>query len=111
MTASWKTFATVDPFAGMTGSEPGRLQNLAGGQWTDVGTYRDDIVDPMNGEAFLQVPDTQDMAPFIEGLESCPKSGRHNPLRNNDRYVHLGSVCARSAALLATPEVEEFFRS
>ncbi|MCO4811750.1 MAG: aldehyde dehydrogenase family protein [Gammaproteobacteria bacterium] len=109
MTASWKTFATVDPFAGMTGSEPGRLQNLAGGHWTDVGTYRDDIVDPMNGDAFLQVPDTQDMARFIEGLESCPKPGLHNPLRNNERYVHLGSVCARSAALLATPEVEEFF--
>jgi len=109
MTASWKAFATVDPFAGMNSSNPGQLQNLAGGQWSDVDTYRDDIVDPMNGEAFLRVPDTQDMAPFIEGLESCPKSGLHNPLRNNDRYVHLGAVCARSAALLATPEVEEFF--
>ena len=109
MTASWKAFATVDPFAGMTGSDPGRLQNLADGQWTDVDTYRDDIVDPMNGEAFLEVPDTQNMAPFVEGLESCPKSGLHNPIRNNDRYVHLGGVCARSAALLATPEVEEFF--
>jgi len=109
MTAPWKAFATVDPFAGMTGSSPGQLQNLAAGQWQDVDTYRDDIVDPMNGEAFLQVPDTEDMAHFVAGLESCPKSGLHNPLRNNDRYVHLGRVCAKSAALLATPEVEEFF--
>jgi len=109
MTISWKAFATVDPFAGMTGAAPGQLQNLVNGQWTDVPTYRDDIVDPMNGEHFLNVPDTQDMAPFIEGLESCPKSGVHNPLKNNDRYVHLGHVCAQAAALLATEEVEEYF--
>ena len=109
MTASWKAFATVDPFAGMTGTRPGQLQNLAQGRWVDVGRYRDDIVDPMNGEPFLRVPDTQDMTPFIAGLESCPKSGLHNPLKNNDRYVHLGAVCARSAALLAMPDVEEYF--
>ena len=109
MTTSWKAFATVDPFAGMTGEVPGQLQNLVNGQWEDVPTYRDDIVDPMNGEHFLNVPDTQDMAPFIEGLESCPKSGVHNPLKNNDRYVHLGRVCAQAAALMATEEVEEYF--
>jgi 1-pyrroline-5-carboxylate dehydrogenase len=109
MTASWKSFATVDPFTGMTGAAPGQLQNLVNGQWVDVPDYRDDIVDPMNGEPFLRVPDTQNMAPFIAGLESCPKSGLHNPLKNNDRYVHLGRVCARTAALLATEEVEEYF--
>ena len=102
MTASWKAFATIDPFAGMTGSNPGKLQNLAGGQWVDVARYRDDITDPMNGEPFLQIPDTTEFGPFIEGLESCPKSGLHNPLKNNDRYVHLGRVCARAAALMAS---------
>ena len=45
MTASWKAFATVDPFAGMTGEAPGQLQNLVNGRWEDVPTYRDDIVD------------------------------------------------------------------
>ena len=109
MTVSWKAFATVDPFAGMTGDNPGKLQNLIGGNWVDVDSYRDDIVDPMNGETFLQIPDTRDLEPFIKGLESCPKSGLHNPLRNNDRYVQLGRVCARAAALMATPEVEEYF--
>lgn len=109
MTASWKAFATVDPFAGMTGSNPGKLQNLVGGRWVDVAEYRDDITDPMNGEPFLQIPDTREFGPFIEGLESCPKSGLHNPLKNNDRYVYLGRVCARAAALMATPEVEEYF--
>ena len=109
MTVSWKAFATVDPFAGMTGDNPGKLQNLIGGNWVDVDSYRDDIVDPMNGETFLRIPDTRDLEPFIKGLESCPKSGLHNPLRNNDRYVQLGRVCARAAALMATPEVEEYF--
>jgi 1-pyrroline-5-carboxylate dehydrogenase len=109
MSSSWQAFATVDPFEGMTGENPGTLQNLVGGRWMDVDTYREDIVDPLNGEPFLRVPDTQDFAPFIEGLKSCPKSGLHNPLKNNDRYVHLGRVCARAAALMATPDVEEFF--
>ena len=60
----------------MTDSNPGKLRNLVGGQWVSTDKYRDDIVDPMNGAAFLQVPDTQDMAPFIAGLESCPKSAK-----------------------------------
>jgi 1-pyrroline-5-carboxylate dehydrogenase len=109
MSATWKSFATVDPFAGMTGARPGRLHNLVGGRWVDPGTFRDDIVDPLNGEAFLEVPDTTDLAPFIAGLEGCPKSGVHNPLKRNDRYVHLGSVCAKAAAMLAHPDVEEYF--
>ena len=105
MKASWQAFATVNPFTGMTGAEPGTLQNLVGGAWVDAQAYRDDIVDPLNGEPFLRVPDTHDLAPFIRGLRSCPKTGLHNPLKNNDRYVYLGRVCARAAALLATPEV------
>lgn len=109
MATTWKAFATVDPFAGMTGRNPGKLQNLVGGRWVDADSYRDDIADPMNGEAFLRIPDTKNLDPFIRGLESCPKSGLHNPLKNNDRYVHLGRVCARAAALMATPEVEEYF--
>lgn len=109
MTTNWQSFATIDPFAGMTGTTPGRLQNLVAGQWQNAPAVRDDIVDPLNGERFLDVPDTQDFAPFVAGLAGCPKTGLHNPLKNNDRYVHLGHVCARAAALLATPEVEEYF--
>ena len=109
MTASWNNFATVDPFTAMTEMNPGKAQNLVEGRWVDADRYRDDVVDPMNGEKFLQIPDTQEMSPFIVGLESCPKSGLHNPLKNNDRYVHLGRVCARAAAILAAPDVEEYF--
>ena len=108
MTASWKAFATVDPFDGMTGDNPGILQDLAGGFWVDGAEHRD-IPDPINGESFIKVPDTQLFEPFFEGLLSCPKSGLHNPLKNNDRYVYLGRVCAKSAALLADPDVEAYF--
>ena len=53
MTASWKSFATVDPFEGMTGQDPAILQDLVGGFWADGETHRD-VVDPMNGEAFIK---------------------------------------------------------
>ncbi len=102
-------FATVDPFNGMTGTAPGKVRNLAAGQWAFAEHLRDDILDPLNGQHFLEVPDTQAFKPFLAGLQSCRKSGLHNPLKNTERYVHLGRVCARSAALLATPEVEKFF--
>ena len=102
-------FATVDPFDGMTDANPGILQNLVGGAWVDSDGGYDDIVDPMNGETFVRVPNTQDEAPFIAGLQSCPKSGMHNPLKNPERYVHLGQVCARAAALMAQDEVQDYF--
>ena len=109
MTEQWKSFATVDPFDGMTAKDPGVLKNLAGGQWQDVPAYREDIVDPLNGGHFLNVPDTEDLAQFAAGLGSCPKTGLHNPLKRNDRYVHLGRVCAKAAALLAVDDVERYF--
>ncbi len=102
-------FATVDPFDGMTPGSPGRVQNLCAGDWRDGNAHRDDIPDPMTGEHFLDVPDTTEHAPFIAGLASCPKYGLHNPVRNPDRYVMLGGVCARAAAVLAQPDVENFF--
>ena len=98
MTDPLKAFATVDPFDGMNAKSPGRLANLVNGRWMTGSTFRDDLPDPMTGERFLDVPDTTDFAPFIEGLRACPKSGLHNPLKNNERYVHLGRVCAKAAA-------------
>ena len=102
-------FATVDPADGMTAADPGQVQNLVGGNWLDADHVRGDIIDPMNGEKFLVVPETRDHAPFIAGLKSCPKSGAHNPLKNPDRYIALGAVCARAAELLRQDEVRDFF--
>ncbi len=102
-------FATVDPANGMTGADPGRVQNLVAGAWVGTDQVRDDIVDPMNGQKFLIVPDTRDHAPFIAGLKSCPKSGLHNPIKNPDRYLTLGEVCAKAAEILRRDEVEDYF--
>ncbi|MFQ5609611.1 MAG: aldehyde dehydrogenase family protein [Woeseiaceae bacterium] len=109
MTTKKPAFATVDPFGGMTSSAPGIAQNLAAGQWEPADGVRDDIVDPLHGGRFLDIPDTSDLSPFAAGLMSCPKTGLHNPFKNTERYVHLGGVCAKSAALLAESDVQEFF--
>ncbi len=108
-TATCPTFATVDPFNGMNASKPGVVENLVAGNWATVSSIRTDIPDPLCGGDFLHVPDTDDLSPFIAGLNTCPKTGLHNPLKNTERYVHLGGVCARAAALLATPDCESFF--
>ena len=102
-------FATVDPFDGMTADQPGVVRNLVAGKWVDAKELRKDIVDPMNGASFLSVPDTMDHEPFIAGLKSCPKSGLHNPHKHPDRYVMLGRVCAKAAAMMATDEVADYF--
>jgi len=93
----------------MTADNPPTLQNLVAGQWVDAEGPHEDIPDPMTGDTFLRVPDTQQHAEFIAGLRACPKSGMHNPLKNPDRYVYLGDVCARAAALLAQPDVQDYF--
>ena len=96
MTNKVPVFATVDPFDGMTGSTPGELQNLVGGKWLPESKFLPDIVDPINGEHFMNVPDTQDVAPFIAGLKSCPKTGLHNPFKNTERYPCPGRRMRKS---------------
>ena len=102
-------FSTVDPFNGMNPDAPGEVQNLIAGAWAAGNAWRDDLPDPITGEHFMNVPDTTDLAPYIEGLRGVPRFGVHNPLLNPQRYVMLGSVCARAAARLAEPDVEDFF--
>ena len=102
-------FATVDPAGGMTESDPGRVRNLVAGSWIDADNIRDDIIDPMNGQRFLHVPDTSDHVPYIEGLRGCPESGLHNPLKNPDRYLALGAICARAAAMLREDDIRDYF--
>jgi len=102
-------FATTDPYNGMTPNRPGRVRNLCAGKWHTTTRLRDDIVDPLTGDNFLEVPDTTDLDMFYRRLRSCPKYGVHNPLHKPERYVYLGEVCARSAALLGSKAVEDYF--
>ena len=103
------SFATIDPFDGMTPDDPGVARNLVGGAWQEGNQFMPNVPDPMTGGAFLNIPDTTDIEPFLEGFGSCPKSGLHNPHKNPQRYLELGRVCAKAAQLLADPEVEDYF--
>jgi 1-pyrroline-5-carboxylate dehydrogenase len=102
-------FATLDPFDGMTGAQPGTVRNLLAGEWITDSRVRDDIVDPLNGEPFLHVPETKEHGPWLESIRSCPVTGLHNPLKKPERYRMLGEVCGRAAALLADERIAEYF--
>jgi 1-pyrroline-5-carboxylate dehydrogenase len=102
-------FATIDPWK-VSGAEPHTVCNLLKGTWTKAaGT--EVMPDPLNGEPFLLISDTKkaELPAFIESLNSCKKSGLHNPFKNPERYLLYGASTARAAALLATPVVEDFF--
>ena len=66
------------------------------GEWVGTQKY-EDVVDPLNGEKFIQMPDTQisELGPFIESMSKCPKSGLHNPYKHPERYVMYGEVSAK----------------
>jgi 1-pyrroline-5-carboxylate dehydrogenase len=104
-----KSFATVHPVDGINEDRLGKCQSLLAGRWIDDVNYFDDILDPITGKPFLDVPKTEDISGFISNLDQCPKSGLHNPLKNNDRYIMLGDVCSKAAQILRDEEVETFF--
>lgn len=103
------SFATVDPFNGMNQAAPCVARSLVAGTWIDHNENMTNIPDPLCGDIFLKIPETRDIEPFIDSLKKCPKSGLHNPQKNPQRYVELGQVCARAAAILARPEVSDYF--
>lgn len=104
------SFMRVDP-ATLSASNPYRMQNFVNGEWRDVENY-EDIIDPMNGDKFIQAPLTdkdEELAEFKESLLKCPKSGLHNPLKNVSRYNELGDVFFQAAKILDKKEVEDYF--
>eukprot|EP00735_Rhodelphis_limneticus_P003084 TRINITY_DN1431_c0_g1::TRINITY_DN1431_c0_g1_i1::g.27105::m.27105 TRINITY_DN1431_c0_g1::TRINITY_DN1431_c0_g1_i1::g.27105 ORF type:complete len:564 (+),score=141.07,sp/Q40255/ALDH_LINUS/66.15/0.0,Aldedh/PF00171.17/1.4e-42 TRINITY_DN1431_c0_g1_i1:42-1694(+) len=106
---SLSAFATVDP-GQISGKKPAQMYNLVNGEWK-LTRKSDSILDPMNGEVFIHAPDTQEdeLAPFIDAVKRVPKSGLHNPYKNPERYLMLGSVSAKAAELLRKDEVSDFF--
>ena len=103
-------FATVNPFI-LSGAKPYRVQNIVNGTWKDA-LDNIQIVDPLNGEEFLEVPNTNtkgELDEYVASIKQCPKSGLHNPLKNVERYLHYGQVNQRAASLLYDQEVYDFF--
>ena len=70
-----------------------------------------DLIDPLHGGNMLKIPDTQldEIQPFVDSLESCPKSGLHNPFYNKERYLMLSEVNRKVVEVLHDPEVFQFF--
>ena len=78
-----------------TDPEPYTVSNIVNGSWcTTQATMT--IPNPMDKDAppVCTIPDTQinELQPFIESLKSVPKSGVHNPLKNNERYLQFGEI-------------------
>lgn len=94
----------------ISGARPARLRNFIDGKWVEAKKYRE-IVDPVSGEPFIQMPDTseEELAPFIESLAKCPPYGLHNPLRNVDRYVLYGQITEKLADFLRSSDGERYF--
>ncbi len=103
------SFATVDPDT-LSAAHPATLYHLVGGEWLSSPTVMD-VHDPMNGEVFLHAPDptVEELQPFVDSLQACPKHGMHNPFKNVERYRMYGDVTAKAAALMRHQEVMDFF--
>ena len=86
-TPSWSSFATVDPYT-LTSSRPHTVQNLLNGAWVPSDSLIT-LPDPLNGDPFINVADAQkgDVDRFVSSLNSCTKSGLHNPMKNPQRYL------------------------
>jgi 1-pyrroline-5-carboxylate dehydrogenase len=94
----------------ISGGRPARLMNFVDGKWVKTKKYRE-VVDPMSGEPFIQMPDTseEELAPFIRSLAKCPKYGLHNPIMNVERYLMYGDISERLADFLRSSEGETYF--
>ena len=102
-----KAFATIDP-DNLSAKDKGF--NLVQGEWTSSSQYLD-LVDPLKGGKMIKIPDTQmdEIAPFVESLQSVPKTGLHNPFKNKERYLMLSEVNRKMVEVMHDPEVFNFF--
>ena len=102
-------WATINPWT-LSGSNPGRCQNLVAGVWKNAAAD-EVIVDPLNGEPFLLVPDTsaQECKEFVDSAARVPKHGVFNPLKNPEKYVEWGRILHNAGHELSRPEVMDFF--
>lgn len=93
--SSIPSFASYDPLAAGTVSDPYAVSNIVDGKWTSANAKMD-IIHPLDKDAppIFSIPDTQveEITPFIESLRKCSKSGMHNPLKNPERYLEYGEI-------------------
>jgi len=85
-------------------------RNIIDGKYAETAKMTT-IINPIDGMPMYAQPDTGvgEIQPFLDSLKRCPKSGRHNPLKNVERYVMLGKVCFAAAAALSDAKVQKYF--
>lgn len=106
---AWSTFASVDPWS-LSSTKQHTVKNLLNGKWvTSKSTIT--LPDPLNGKPFMFVADSQkdDVEQFSKSINTCTKSGLHNPLKNPQRYLQLGDISAKAAAKMRDPLVLDYF--
>jgi 1-pyrroline-5-carboxylate dehydrogenase len=79
---------------------------LVGGEWVSTKKTRE-LIDPLTGKPLITLPDTSidEVQPFIDSLNACPKYGLHNPFHNKERYLMYGDVCRKTCEVMYDPEV------
>ena len=109
LSTSLSAWQSLDP-SKLSKAHPGTLYNLVGGEWTNSLEHWH-LPDPLNGDPFLRMPDTQEseLGPFVASLKNVPKSGMHNPLKHPERYNMYAEISHKAAVALDDPEVEDFF--
>jgi len=107
MSSHLKAFATIDP-NNLSVKDKGF--NLVKGEWASTASYTD-LIDPLTGDVMMKQPDTQldEIQPFVESLQECPKHGLHNPFKNKERYLMLSEVNRRVVETMHDKDVFEFF--
>ena len=108
-TVKLKDFAEFNTDKTTSGSVT-KLRNFVNGEFHSTKKY-EEFPCPLTGKKMLEVPltDISEMKPFKDFINSCPRSGLHNPLKNVDRYVMYGQICRKIAESLNDPEVMEHF--
>jgi 1-pyrroline-5-carboxylate dehydrogenase len=87
-----------------------KLSNYINGEWRGTNKY-EEFPDPWKGTKYLDAPLTEksEMSEIINLMNSCPKSGLHNPLRNVDRYLLYGQICRRVTEALYHEDIFNHF--
>lgn len=100
-------WATVNPYT-LNEKTCYKMQALVGGKWKDKASSYVTVVDPLNGDKFLQIPnsDQAEIQEFVNSSKQCPKSGMHNMFKKPERYTMWGDIFFRIANELRKPEVE-----
>jgi len=93
--SSVSAWATVNPSKLGENSEPYSVSNVVNGKSSSAAKHMS-IIHPLDKSKhdIFTIPDTQvnELEPFIQSLRKVPKTGVHNPLKNNDRYLKLGEI-------------------